>query len=55
MLVYRRCWFKPSIDIPWTGLDLVTDIAATNLRMNINVDFEVDRSLIEVRELYYVK
>ena len=55
MLVDRRCWLRPSIDIPQTGLDLVTDIAMINPKMNIHVDFEVDGSLKEVRELYYVK
>ena len=49
MLVDRRCWLRPSIDIPYIRLDLVTDIAVISPRMNIRVDFEVDGSLKEVR------
>jgi len=43
---------RPSIDIPQTRLDLVTDIVVIIPRMNIHIDFEVDGSLKEVRELY---
>ena len=50
-----RCWLRSSVDISQAGLDLATDIAVINPRMNIHVDFEVDGSLKEVRELYYVK
>ena len=50
-----RCWLRSSVDIPYAGLDLVTDIAVINPRMNTHVDFEVDGSLNKVRELYYVK
>ena len=47
-----RCWLRSSIEILYAGLNLVTDIAVINPRMNIHVDFEVDGSLIEDRELY---
>ena len=36
-----RCWLRSSVDIPQAGLDLVTDIAVINPKMNIHVDFEV--------------
>ena len=49
------CWLTSSVDIPQMRLDLVTDIAVINPRMNIHVDFEGDGSLKEVRKLYYVK
>ena len=46
-----RCWLRSSIDIPYAGLNLVTDKAMINPRMNIHIDLEVDGSLNEVREL----
>ena len=52
VLVDRCYLLRPSIDIPQTRLDLVTDIVVIIPRMNIHIDFEVDGSLKEVRELY---
>ena len=41
VLVIRRCWLRPSIDIPWTGLDFLADLIVINLRMLLKVTGKV--------------